>query len=170
MGVGSRTFFSSFVGLGADIFSSLFFSACVGSCGNSTEKSWRCLNGRGRTIMWRFVNQNIYLSEGGEFVSSIFPRFPLSSFISSFQFRHPAIFSPAFTSPSPHALSFSHSLIKRVTRDGHYGLYLDENLTDGSSAACPTFGNPPLCSLGPRKAAGSVDFECVGLEVWGCGP
>lgn len=54
--------------------------------------------------------------------------------------------------------------------DGHYGLYLDENLTDGSSAACPTFGNPPLCSLGPRKAAGSVDFECVGLEVWGCGP
>ena len=39
--------------------------------------------------MWRFVNRSLYLSEGGEFefvsrfVSS---RFPLSPFISSFQF------------------------------------------------------------------------------------
>ncbi|KAF8890834.1 TLD-domain-containing protein [Gymnopilus junonius] len=53
--------------------------------------------------------------------------------------------------------------------DGHYGLYLDESLFDGSSAPCPTFNNEPLCSPGPRKGA-SVAFECVGLEVWGMGP
>ena len=56
-----------------------------------------------------------------------------------------------------------------VDRDGHYGLYLDESLFDGSSAPCPTFNNEPLCSPGPRKGA-SVTFECVGLEVWGMGP
>ncbi|KAF9494142.1 TLD-domain-containing protein [Pleurotus eryngii] len=49
--------------------------------------------------------------------------------------------------------------------DGHYGLYLDDTLFDGSSAKCPTFDNDPLCSPGPEKA-GAVSFECVGLEVW----
>ncbi|PPQ91095.1 hypothetical protein CVT25_013133 [Psilocybe cyanescens] len=52
--------------------------------------------------------------------------------------------------------------------DGHYGLYLDETLFDGSSAPCPTFDNEPLCSPGPRKGS-TVTFECVGLEVWGLG-
>ncbi|KAI0071231.1 TLD-domain-containing protein [Panus rudis PR-1116 ss-1] len=53
--------------------------------------------------------------------------------------------------------------------DGKYGLYLDETLTDGSSARCPTFDNEPLCSpAGPRQG-GNVTFECVGLEVWGVG-
>lgn len=57
--------------------------------------------------------------------------------------------------------------------DGHYGLYLDASLLDGSSAPCPTFDNHVLCS---RVDAGSVgvkkdvSFECVGLEVWGVGP
>ena len=140
------------------------------------EKSWRSLNGRGRTIMWRFVNRSLYLSEGGEFVSRfILLDSLLSPFTSSFQLR---FLSPAYSVPVSlcpflfpvFPIALSHPLINHVARDGHYGLYLDENLTDGSSAACPTFGNPPLCSLGPRKAAGSVDFECVGLEVWGCGP
>jgi hypothetical protein len=57
-------------------------------------------------------------------------------------------------------------------RDGHYGLYLDASLLDGSSAPCPTFGNPPLCLTAPHevvKAKGDVSFECVGLEVWGIG-
>jgi TLD len=54
-------------------------------------------------------------------------------------------------------------------RDGQYGLYLDESLLDGSSACCPTFGNDPLCTPGPKKA-GAVRFECVGLEVWSIGP
>ncbi|THH17027.1 hypothetical protein EW146_g3712 [Bondarzewia mesenterica] len=53
--------------------------------------------------------------------------------------------------------------------DGHYGLYLDDTLFDGSSARCPTFENDPLCSPGPRKGR-TVTFECVGLEVWGVGP
>ena len=63
-------------------------------------------------------------------------------------------------------------------RDGHYGLYLDATLLDGSSAPCPTFGNPPLCATAPHvseerngvvRAKGDVSFECVGLEVWGIG-
>ncbi|TFK37228.1 TLD-domain-containing protein [Crucibulum laeve] len=52
--------------------------------------------------------------------------------------------------------------------DGHYGLYLDDTLYEGSSAPCPTFDNGPLCSPGPFKA-GCIEFECVGLEVWGIG-
>lgn len=52
--------------------------------------------------------------------------------------------------------------------DGHYGLYLDNTLMDGSSARCPTFNNEPLCSAGPRQGD-NVTFECVGLEVWGVG-
>ncbi|CCM04159.1 uncharacterized protein FIBRA_06321 [Fibroporia radiculosa] len=35
--------------------------------------------------------------------------------------------------------------------DGHYGLYLDDSLIDGSSAWCPTYDNEPLCSSGPRQ-------------------
>ncbi|GJE96157.1 TLD-domain-containing protein [Phanerochaete sordida] len=52
--------------------------------------------------------------------------------------------------------------------EGHYGLYVDATLMDGSSAHCPTFDNEPLCSPGPRQGEG-VTFECVGLEVWGIG-
>lgn len=59
-------------------------------------------------------------------------------------------------------------------RDGHYGLYLDASLLDGSSAPCSTFGNPPLCARahgnGVARTKGEVSFECVGLEVWGIGP
>ncbi|KAF8835812.1 TLD-domain-containing protein [Paxillus ammoniavirescens] len=65
--------------------------------------------------------------------------------------------------------------------DGHYGLYLDASLLDGSSAPCPTFGNPALCTHpeaarvsldmdGAAKVKPDVSFECVGLEVWGVGP
>ncbi|KAJ7607490.1 TLD-domain-containing protein [Roridomyces roridus] len=55
--------------------------------------------------------------------------------------------------------------------DGHYGLYLDDTLFDGSSARCPTFDNEPLCSGATGKGGnGNVNFECVGLEVWGVGP
>ncbi|KIJ64193.1 hypothetical protein HYDPIDRAFT_112140 [Hydnomerulius pinastri MD-312] len=65
--------------------------------------------------------------------------------------------------------------------DGHYGLYLDASLLDGSSAPCPTFGNPVLCAQTTRpratgeanglpQAKPDVSFECVGLEVWGVVP
>ncbi|KAH9985252.1 TLD-domain-containing protein [Russula vinacea] len=59
--------------------------------------------------------------------------------------------------------------------DGHYGLYLDETLYEGSSARCPTFNNDPLCTSdsSPSKDGssdgGTATFECVGLEVWGVG-
>ncbi|EIM84600.1 TLD-domain-containing protein [Stereum hirsutum FP-91666 SS1] len=58
--------------------------------------------------------------------------------------------------------------------DGHYGLYLDDTLYDGSSAPCPTFGNEALCTGGEKGGAkagkgGTVEFVCVGLEVWGIG-
>ncbi|KAI0295160.1 TLD-domain-containing protein [Multifurca ochricompacta] len=60
--------------------------------------------------------------------------------------------------------------------DGHYGLYLDETLYEGSSARCLTFNNEPLCAfsqsqsqskVGGGGGIGTVRFECVGLEVWG---
>ncbi|KAK0484727.1 TLDc domain-containing protein, partial [Armillaria novae-zelandiae] len=52
--------------------------------------------------------------------------------------------------------------------DGAYGLYINANLLDGSSAPCPTFANEPLCS--PRHSMrGTVPFECVGAEVWRIG-
>jgi hypothetical protein len=61
-----------------------------------------------------------------------------------------------------------------VHRDGHYGLYLDETLYEGSSAHCPTFNNDPLCTSDPSPGdggsnCGTATFECVGLEVWGVG-
>jgi len=59
--------------------------------------------------------------------------------------------------------------------DGHYGLYIEASLLDGSSAPCPTFDNPALCARPSSQlasATGTKDvlFECVGLEVWGVGP
>lgn len=59
--------------------------------------------------------------------------------------------------------------------DGHYGLYIDSSLLEGSSAPCPTFDNPVLCARPPSHAGAGmgkkdVSFECVGLEVWGIGP
>ncbi|KAF8326628.1 TLDc domain-containing protein, partial [Cantharellus anzutake] len=50
--------------------------------------------------------------------------------------------------------------------DGKYGLFLDSNLLDGSSAPCPTFDNEILCS-DLQDGKGMARFECVGLEVWG---
>ncbi|KAI9571055.1 hypothetical protein HD554DRAFT_2017542 [Boletus coccyginus] len=54
-------------------------------------------------------------------------------------------------------------------RDGHYGLYLDTSLLDGSSVACSTFGNLPLCAAMPHasverngvvRAKADMLFEC----------
>lgn len=46
-----------------------------------------------------------------------------------------------------------------VTRDGHYGLWLDDNLERGISSTCPTFGNEPLSDDGTK-------FEVLGVELW----
>lgn len=43
--------------------------------------------------------------------------------------------------------------------DGHYGLWLDDELNTGVSEPCPTFGNEPLSDEGRR-------FEVLGVEIW----
>lgn len=43
--------------------------------------------------------------------------------------------------------------------DGHYGLWLGQNLSDGVSQTCPTFGNEGLSEEGSK-------FEVLGVEVW----
>ena len=44
-------------------------------------------------------------------------------------------------------------------RDGHYGLWLDDNLEKGISSPCPTFGNEPLSDEGTK-------FTVIGVELW----
>ena len=43
--------------------------------------------------------------------------------------------------------------------DGHYGLWLDDQLRHGVSQTCPTFGNEGLSEEGHK-------FEVLGVEVW----
>jgi len=43
--------------------------------------------------------------------------------------------------------------------DGHYGLWLDDNLEKGISSTCPTFGNEPLSDEGKK-------FDVMGVELW----
>lgn len=43
--------------------------------------------------------------------------------------------------------------------DGHYGLWLDDQLEHGISDPCPTFGNEPLSEEGHK-------FAVLGVEVW----
>lgn len=46
--------------------------------------------------------------------------------------------------------------------DGHYGLWLDQNLSNGVSDTCPTFGNEQLSDEGSK-------FEVMGVEIWHVG-
>lgn len=46
--------------------------------------------------------------------------------------------------------------------DGHYGLWLDDNLEHGVSSHSLTFGNEPLSDMGKT-------FDIVGVEVWRIG-
>lgn len=43
--------------------------------------------------------------------------------------------------------------------DGHYGLWLDDNLNHGVSETCPTFGNEGLSDEGAK-------FDVLGVEIW----
>jgi len=43
--------------------------------------------------------------------------------------------------------------------DGHYGLWLDQDLENGISETCPTFGNEPLSEEGKK-------FDVLGVEIW----
>lgn len=104
-----------------------------------------CTNGLEGTTTLRSVSLDSYLLAAGE------PSFPSS---------HPVCHR-------------ANTKLTFLCRDGHYGLYLDASLLDGSSAPCPTFANPVLCSRVDEGSLGSkkdVSFECVGLEVWGVGP
>jgi hypothetical protein len=42
---------------------------------------------------------------------------------------------------------------------GHWAVYLDEELSSGSSGACDTFGSPSLSGL--------PDFGVMAVELWG---
>lgn len=44
---------------------------------------------------------------------------------------------------------------------GAFGLFLDEELSRGTSGPCVTFDSPPL--------AADQDFACVEVELWGFG-
>ena len=46
-----------------------------------------------------------------------------------------------------------------VHSDGHYGLWLDDNLYKGVSSTCLTFGNEPLSDEGSK-------FDVMGAEIW----
>jgi len=52
-----------------------------------------------------------------------------------------------------------HSYLSVGGGDGHYGLWLDDNLEKGVSDTCPTFGNEPLSDDGKK-------FEVMGVELW----
>lgn len=52
-----------------------------------------------------------------------------------------------------------HSYLSVGGGDGHYGLWLDDNLEHGVSDTCPTFGNEPLSDEGKK-------FEVMGVELW----
>lgn len=52
-----------------------------------------------------------------------------------------------------------HSYLSIGGGDGHYGLWLDDNLENGVSDTCPTFGNEPLSDDGKK-------FEVMGVELW----
>ncbi|XP_014555010.1 hypothetical protein COCVIDRAFT_39217 [Bipolaris victoriae FI3] len=52
-----------------------------------------------------------------------------------------------------------HSYLSVGGGDGHYGLWLDDNLENGVSDTCPTFGNEPLSDEGKK-------FEVLGVELW----
>ena len=45
------------------------------------------------------------------------------------------------------------------SRDGHYGLWLDDSLNKGVSSTCLTFGNEPLSEEGSK-------FDVMGVELW----
>ncbi|KAF7681379.1 hypothetical protein GT037_000355 [Alternaria burnsii] len=51
-----------------------------------------------------------------------------------------------------------HSYLSVGGGDGHYGLWLDDNLENGVSDTCPTFGNEPLSDDGKK-------FEVMGVEL-----
>ncbi|USP73212.1 oxidation resistance protein 1 [Curvularia clavata] len=57
-----------------------------------------------------------------------------------------------------------HSYLSVGAGDGHYGLWLDDNLEHGVSDTCPTFGNEPLSDEGKKFGVLGVEL-CLGRNV-----
>ena len=69
--------------------------------------------------------------------------------------------------PSPHLSYHVYSYSVLCSSDGHYGLYLNASLREGTTHRCPTFDNDPLAK--GEHVGDMVAFNCVGVEVWGVG-
>lgn len=54
------------------------------------------------------------------------------------------------------------NIILTSTRDGKYGLWLDDIFEKGVSQPCMTFGNEPLSEEGEK-------FDIIGVELWKIG-
>lgn len=54
------------------------------------------------------------------------------------------------------------SKLTTSTRDGKYGLWLDDIFEKGVSQPCMTFGNEPLSEEGEK-------FDIIGVELWKIG-
>jgi hypothetical protein len=46
-----------------------------------------------------------------------------------------------------------------ISRDGHYGLWIDDSVEKGVSSSCLTFGNEPLSDDGTK-------FDILDIEIW----
>jgi TLD len=67
---------------------------------------------------------------------------------------------------SNHYFQLSSQDFLAVGGGGHFALWIDREITRGSTAQCSTFDNPPLVSGSDLVDGLSVDFEIVVLEVW----
>jgi hypothetical protein len=64
-----------------------------------------------------------------------------------------------YTGENDFTIFCQHEYLSVGGGDGHYGLWLDDNLNKGVSDACPTFGNEALSDDGAK-------FNILGVEVW----
>lgn len=56
-------------------------------------------------------------------------------------------------------------LLGDFDRDGRYGLWIDRNFYNGSSARCPAYDNEVLCDP-EGSTRETAKFDCYGLELW----
>jgi hypothetical protein len=64
-----------------------------------------------------------------------------------------------YTGENDFTIFCQHEYLSVGGGDGHYGLWLDDNLNRGVSDTCPTFGNERLSDEGSK-------FDVLGVEIW----
>ncbi|KAK3620462.1 oxidation resistance protein 1 [Elasticomyces elasticus] len=64
-----------------------------------------------------------------------------------------------YTGENDFTIFCQHEYLSVGGGDGHYGLWLDDNLSKGVSSTCLTFGNEPLSDEGTK-------FDVLGVELW----